>query len=41
MSPAPDDRLIARMGAYWRASNYLSVVQIYLLDSPLLDEPLK
>src|SRR4026209_540950 len=27
--------------AYWRASNYLSVGQIYLLDNPLLREPLK
>src|SRR5713101_2565165 len=29
------------MDAYWRASNYLSVGQIYLLDNPLLREPLK
>ncbi len=29
------------MDAYWRASNYLSVGQIYLLDNPLLQEPLK
>src|SRR5919106_821159 len=27
--------------AYWRAANYLSVGQIYLLDNPLLQEPLK
>jgi len=27
--------------AYWRAANYLSVGQIYLLDNPLLREPLK
>jgi len=26
--------------AYWRAANYLSVGQIYLLDNPLLHEPL-
>ena len=25
---------------YWRAANYLSVGQIYLLDNPLLREPL-
>ena len=31
-------RLIDR---YWRAANYLSVGQIYLLDNPLLREPLK
>jgi xylulose-5-phosphate/fructose-6-phosphate phosphoketolase len=30
----------SRMDAYWRAANYLSVGQIYLLDNPLLDEPL-
>jgi xylulose-5-phosphate/fructose-6-phosphate phosphoketolase len=29
------------MNAYWRAANYLSVGQIYLLDNPLLREPLK
>jgi xylulose-5-phosphate/fructose-6-phosphate phosphoketolase len=29
-----------RMDAYWRAANYLSVGQIYLLDNPLLDKPL-
>jgi xylulose-5-phosphate/fructose-6-phosphate phosphoketolase len=28
------------MHAYWRAANYLSVGQIYLLDNPLLQEPL-
>jgi xylulose-5-phosphate/fructose-6-phosphate phosphoketolase len=26
--------------AYWRAANYLSVGQIYLMDNPLLTEPL-
>jgi len=26
--------------AYWRAANYLSVGQIYLLDNPLLEQPL-
>jgi xylulose-5-phosphate/fructose-6-phosphate phosphoketolase len=30
-----------RLDAYWRAANYLSVGQIYLLDNPLLREPLK
>jgi len=30
-----------KMDAYWRALNYLSVGQIYLLDNPLLKEPLK
>ena len=27
--------------AYWRAANYLSVGQVYLLDDPLLREPLR
>jgi xylulose-5-phosphate/fructose-6-phosphate phosphoketolase len=26
---------------YWRAANYLSVGQSYLLDNPLLQEPLR
>lgn len=33
-------RELALMDAYWRATNYLSVGQIYLLDNPLLKEPL-
>src|ERR1700681_1973604 len=32
---------LRRMHAYWRAANYLSVGQIYLLDNPLLREPLR
>ena len=32
---------LQRINAYWRAANYLSVGQIYLLDNPLLREPLK
>jgi xylulose-5-phosphate/fructose-6-phosphate phosphoketolase len=32
---------LARIDAYWRAANYLSVGQIYLLDNPLLREPLR
>ncbi len=35
---SPDE--LARMDAYWRAANYLSVGQIYLYDNPLLHEPL-
>jgi xylulose-5-phosphate/fructose-6-phosphate phosphoketolase len=31
---------IAIIDAYWRAANYLSVGQIYLLDNPLLQEKL-
>jgi xylulose-5-phosphate/fructose-6-phosphate phosphoketolase len=33
--------LLRRIDAYWRAANYLSVGQIYLLDNPLLREPLR
>src|SRR4026209_1135655 len=32
---------LRKMDGYWRASNYLSVGQIYLLDNPLLRQPLK
>lgn len=32
---------LSKMNAYWRASNYLSVGQLYLLDNPLLRNPLK
>jgi xylulose-5-phosphate/fructose-6-phosphate phosphoketolase len=35
----PDE--LANIDAFWRAANYLSVGQIYLLDNPLLREPLK
>jgi xylulose-5-phosphate/fructose-6-phosphate phosphoketolase len=31
---------LRKMNAYWQAANYLSVGQIYLLDNPLLREPL-
>ncbi len=31
---------VRKIDAYWRASNYLSVGQIYLLDNPLLKKPL-
>ena len=34
----PDE--LRLMNAYWRAANYLSVGQVYLLDNPLLREPL-
>ena len=40
INPAADGPLSAveldKLDAYWRASNYLSVGQIYLLDNPLL-----
>jgi xylulose-5-phosphate/fructose-6-phosphate phosphoketolase len=35
-----DDHELSLLDAYWRAANYLSVGQIYLLDNPLLREPL-
>jgi len=35
-----DPTLQNQMNAYWRAANYLSVGQIYLLDNPLLTQPL-
>jgi xylulose-5-phosphate/fructose-6-phosphate phosphoketolase len=38
--PLPDDEL-RRVDAYWRAANYLSVGQIYLMANPLLREPLR
>ena len=33
--------LLNKMDAYWRATNYLSVGQIYLWDNPLIRKPLK
>jgi len=38
-APAADE--LSRIDAYWRAANYLSVGQIYLLDNPLLRESLQ
>ncbi len=37
----PSGDQLARIDAYWRAANYLSVGQIFLLDNPLLREPLR
>ena len=43
-APAETEQLssndVELLDAYWRAANYLSVGQIYLLDNPLLREPL-
>ena len=39
-TPLEADEL-ARIDAWWRAANYLSVGQIYLMDNPLLREPLR
>ena len=41
LAPEPlSPELLRKMDAYWRAANYLSVGQIYLLDNPLLKTPL-
>ena len=32
--------MLEKMNAYWRAANYLSAGQLYLLDNPLLKKPL-
>jgi len=39
LSLAPEE--LIRIHSWWRAANYLSVGQIYLLDNPLLTEPLR
>ncbi|MFL5756841.1 MAG: phosphoketolase [Chloroflexota bacterium] len=39
--PAVGRDELALLDAWWRAANYLSVGQIYLLDNPLLREPLR
>jgi xylulose-5-phosphate/fructose-6-phosphate phosphoketolase len=39
--PVLDAAELARIHAWWRAANYLSVGQIYLMDNPLLREPLR
>jgi xylulose-5-phosphate/fructose-6-phosphate phosphoketolase len=42
LAAAPLDHAeLERIDAYWRAANYLTVGQIYLLDNPLLREPLR
>ncbi|WP_298323737.1 phosphoketolase family protein [Haloactinopolyspora sp.] len=37
----PREDVLAHVDAWWRAANYLSVGQIYLLDNPLLRTPLQ
>lgn len=34
-------KFLAKINAYWRAANYLSVGQLYLRDNPLLRKPLE
>jgi xylulose-5-phosphate/fructose-6-phosphate phosphoketolase len=47
MATAPDlrtpltDEELRQLDAYWRAANYLTVGQIYLMENPLLREPLR
>lgn len=38
--PLSED-MLHKMNAYWQASNYLSIGQIYLRDNPLMREPLR
>ncbi|HTN65093.1 MAG TPA: phosphoketolase family protein [Burkholderiaceae bacterium] len=38
-NPLPPE-FLRKINAYWRAANYLAVGQIYLLDNPLLKQPL-
>src|SRR5260370_18843843 len=41
-SAAPlSSRELELIDAWWRAANYLSIGQIYLIDNPLLREPLE
>ena len=35
------DAMLKKLDAWWRASNFLSAGQLYLLDNPLLKDPLK
>ncbi len=37
----PTEETLAQIDAWWRAANYLSVGQIFLMDNPLLEEPLR
>ncbi len=41
MSTSILEQELTDIDAYWRAANYLSVGQIYLLDNPLLTKPLR
>ena len=34
------DEMLQKMDTYWRAANYLAAAQLYMLDNPLLREPL-
>jgi xylulose-5-phosphate/fructose-6-phosphate phosphoketolase len=41
MSEPLSEELLRKTDAYWRAANYLSVGQLYLLNNPLLRRPLQ
>ncbi|MEP9386436.1 phosphoketolase family protein [Mesorhizobium sp. KR9-304] len=41
MTDSTSSRMLGEMDRYWRAANYLSVGQIYLMDNPLLRDALK
>ncbi len=41
LHPPVSDPDLTLLDRYWRAANYLSVGQIYLLDNPLLRQPLE
>ncbi|MCT2591626.1 phosphoketolase family protein [Streptomyces sp. N2-109] len=38
---APAEEALRTLDAHWRAANYLSVGQLYLMENPLLTEPLR
>jgi xylulose-5-phosphate/fructose-6-phosphate phosphoketolase len=41
-APGPlDPEKLRRIDAWWRAANYLAVGQVYLMENPLLAEPLR
>ncbi|RWC71402.1 MAG: phosphoketolase family protein [Mesorhizobium sp.] len=40
-SSQPSEHELQDIDAYWRAANYLTIGQIYLLDNPMLREPLR
>ncbi len=40
MEKVLSDSMLASIDGYWRATNYLSACQLYLLDNPLLKRPL-
>ena len=39
--PPLNEQELCQIDAYWRAANYLTACQLYLLDNPLLERPLR